>query len=91
MVITSKILGIHRGRCVKIIADTAEERNRLIMQEAYWYIPARKRKNMHWHLTIKDHALNADAGIDRSNGAGYYLLWPKNTVKLLREIRTYLK
>lgn len=91
LVITSKVLGIHEGRCFKIQSDTPEERNRLIMQEADWYIPPQKRKNMHWHLTIKDFTLNADAGIDRSNGRGYYILWPKNTIKLIREIRAYLK
>src|SRR5262249_25061801 len=91
LVITSKVLGIHQGRSVKIQTDTTSERNALIMQEADWYIPPERRKNMHWHLTIKDYRLNADAGIDRSNRQGYYLLWPKHTVKLLREIRSYLK
>lgn len=91
MVITSKVLGIHQGRAVKIEDDSAEERNKLIMQEADWYIPPEKRKNMHWHLTIKDSTLIADAGIDRSNGNGYYLLWPRDTKKLVIEIRRYLK
>ena len=91
LVITSKILGIHEGRCVKIETDTPAERNKLIMQEADWYVPAEKRKGLHWHLTIKDYTLIADAGIDRSNGRGYYILWPKNTKKLLREIRAFLK
>lgn len=91
LVITSKILGIHQGRSVKIKEDSAEERNELIMQEADWYIPPEKRKNMNWHLTIKDYTLIADAGIDRSNGNGYYLLWPSDTKKLIREIRRYLK
>ncbi len=91
MVITSKILGIHQGRCVKIEADTEQERNKLIMREADWYIPPEKRKGLHWHLTIKDKTLNADAGIDRSNGRGYYILWPNNQQKLLKEIRSYLK
>lgn len=91
LVITSKILGIHQGRCIKIKEDTLEERDKLIMQEADWYIPRQKRKGMHWHLTIKDYTLIADAGIDRSNGLGYYILWPKNTKKLIREIRAFLK
>ncbi len=91
LIITSKVLGIHQGRCVKIEKDTLEERNKLIMQEADWYIPPQKRKGMHWHLTIKDYTLIADAGIDRSNGLGYYILWPKNTKKLIREIRRFLK
>ncbi len=91
LVITSKILGIHQGRCVKIVKDTPEERNKLIMSEAEWYIPPKKRDHLHWHLTIKDKTLNADAGIDRSNGQGYYILWPRNQQKLLKEIRDYLK
>lgn len=91
LVITSKILGIHQGRCVKIIKDTPREKNKLIMREAEWYIPPKKRKGMHWHLTIKNKTLIADAGIDKSNGKGYYILWPKNTNRLLREIRAYLK
>lgn len=91
LVITSKVLGIHQGRCVKIEKDTFAERNQLIMREADWYIPPSKRKNMRWHLTIKDLTLIADAGIDRSNGRGYYILWPKDTTKLLKEIRNYLR
>lgn len=91
LVITSKVLGIHQGRCVKIEKDTPEEKNKLIMREAEWYIPPAKRKGVHWHLTIKDKTLIADAGIDKSNGLGYYILWPKNTQKLLKEIRSYLK
>lgn len=91
LVITSKVLGIHQGRCVKIVHDTDKEKNELIMKEAEWYIPPKKRKHLHWHLTIKDKTLIADAGIDKSNGLGYYILWPKNTQKLLKEIRVFLK
>lgn len=91
LVITSKVLGIHQGRCVKIVNDTPEEKNKLIMREAEWYIPQKKRKDMHWHLTIKDKTLIADAGIDKSNGLGHYILWPKNTNRLLRQIRAYLQ
>lgn len=91
LIITSKILGIHQGRCVKIETDTPAEKNKLIMQEADWYIPPQRRRGLHWHLTIKDLTLIADAGIDRSNGNGYYILWPKNTKQLIKEIRHYLK
>ncbi len=91
LVITSKVLGIHQGRCVKIKQDTLAEQNKIIRQEADWYIPPAKRKGLHWHLTIKDYTLIANAGIDRSNGQGYYILWPQNTKKLIREIRSFLK
>src|SRR3989338_9152051 len=91
LVITSKVLGIHQGRCIKIKDNSATEREQLIKHEADWYIPRAKRKGLHWHLTIKDYTLIANAGIDQSNGRGYYILWPKNTKKLLREIRAFLK
>lgn len=91
LVITSKVLAIHQGRCVPIVKDTPEEKNALIMKEAEWFIPPKKRRGAHWHLTIKDKTLIADAGIDKSNGLGYYILWPHHTQKLLKEIRTHLK
>jgi len=91
LVVTSKILGIHEGRCVKIEKDTLQERRKLIMQEADWYIPPEKIADLDWHLTIKDLTLIADAGIDRSNGNGYYILWPKNPEKLTKEIWEFLR
>ncbi|MDP3740757.1 MAG: coenzyme F420-0:L-glutamate ligase [bacterium] len=91
LVITSKILGIHQGRCVRIEKDSLEEQEKLIMQEAEWYLPPKRRKGLKWHLTMKAKTLIANSGIDKSNGRGNYILWPKNQQKLLREIRTYLK
>ncbi len=91
VLITSKVLAIHQGRCVKIQTDTIEEKNRLIMKEADWYVPQKKRPGQHWHLTIKNNTLIADAGIDKSNGKGYYILWPKNLNKLLKTIWKYLR
>ena len=90
VIITSKILGIHQGRCVKINKDTRDEKDALVMKEADYYIP-RKYVPHEYSLTIKDNTLVAAAGIDRSNGNGYYILWPKNTNKLLQEMCGYLK
>lgn len=91
LVITSKVLAIHQGRCVKIRDNTHAEKNRLIMKEAEWYIPSEKTAYGHVHLTIKTNTFIADAGIDRSNGNGYYILWPKNLQKLIRGIRQHLQ
>lgn len=91
LVITSKVLAIHQGRSVKILKDSPQEKNALIMQEADRYIPPRRRPGQHWHLTMKDNTLIADAGIDKSNSNGYYILWPKNTKKLAKEIWQYLR
>ncbi len=86
--ITSKILAIHQGRCVPI-GDQVNKDN-LIIDEADRYIP-RSKSPGNFLLTIKDHTLIPSAGIDESNANNHYILWPKNTVKLLKEICEYLK
>ena len=42
-------------------------------------------------LTIKNNILIPNAGIDESNGAGYFILWPKDPYKSARQIHQYLK
>ncbi len=86
--ITSKVLAIHQGRCVK--ADGADK-FKLIKQEADYSLPKHKTAGHEFVLTIKDHTLIPSAGIDESNGNGYYILWPKNTQSLLKQLWTYLK
>jgi F420-0:gamma-glutamyl ligase len=88
--ITSKILAIHQGRTFKMHSDL--DKRELIRKEAEHYIWSEsvgpnKKKFM---LTIKDHTLVASAGIDESNANGYYILWPKDAVKLLKAIHLKL-
>ena len=86
--ITSNVLAIHQGRCIKI--EKGINKRKLVLQEAERYV---ENRTPYWDfiLTIKDATLIPSAGIDESNGNGYYILWPKNTNKLLKEIRGYLK
>ena len=91
LVITSKILGIHQGRTVKIKEDTTEEKDKLIYKEADKYIPRNEVPGEYAVLTIKDNTLVASSGIDKSNANGYYVLWPENTNELCKEIVKYLK
>lgn len=86
--ITSKILGIHQGRTVKI---EGTDKKKLIYSEADALVSGPTYKGSKFYLTIKDHTLIPTAGIDESNGNGYYILWPKNTQELLKEIWKYLK
>lgn len=90
VLITSKVLAIHQGRCVLINENDKAQRDRLAKQEAEWYID-RKHVPHGFMLTIKDYTLIASAGIDKSNGNGFFVLWPENTNKLLKEIVAYLK
>lgn len=88
--ITSKILAIHQGRCVQIKHKKLDVKNKLIEQEAEWYLKPGPGAPHPFILTIKGHVLIPSAGIDESNGKGYYTLWPKNTQKLLKEIWQHL-
>jgi len=91
LVITSKVLGIHQGRCVKIETETKEEKDALIMAEADAYIPRDQVPNEYALLTVKDNTLVSSAGIDKSNTNGYYVMWPENNQQLLQEIWEYLR
>lgn len=88
LVITSKVLGIHQGRCIKI--DSKVNKAQLIKKEAEYFRLTRV-KQQKFILTIKNHVLALSAGIDESNTNGYYVLLPKNVNRLLKEIWTYLR
>lgn len=65
------------------------DKDQLMYQEADFYIPRQKRKHS-IVLTIKYNTLIASAGIDESNGNGYYILWPDNPQQVANEVRRYL-
>jgi len=73
ILITSKVVSIHQGRCVPV--DQAKKRN-LVKQEADYLIKGYEEFNLP-PLAIKHHALFYDAGIDESNADGHYVLLPE--------------
>lgn len=87
--ITSKILAIHQGRCVKIRPGITK--GALIKKEAERYAHSHLKSWKDLYITIKGHTLIANAGIDESNANGYYILWPRRPSALAKEIRAYLK
>lgn len=85
--IASKIVGITEGR---IVENTSEElRDELAIKEADYYIP-REYNQYGFMITITRGKLVASGGVDRSNSAGYYSLWPKDPQKSANKIREYL-
>lgn len=86
LVITSKIVAICEGRVIEI--EKADKKE-LIKQEAEYFLPPEENK-YNITLTIKNNLLAPTAGIDESNGAGYYILWPKDPQKTANEVRQYL-
>ena len=87
VVITSKIVAICEGRVAKLEeADKLE----LIKKEAEYFLsPEENKYNV--ALTIKGNLLMPTAGIDESNGNGYYILWPRDPQKTANDVRRYLR
>ncbi len=82
LVVTSKIVAIGEGRCVP--ATTAEAKRKLVQKEAESRITFGGAKDV--TFSIKEHTIIASAGIDDSNGNGYWILWPKDPMKSAKEI-----
>lgn len=89
LVFASKVVAIHQGRTVE--ANHVGSKDQLIMQEAEKFIPRRQIPQGYVLLTKKDNTIIASAGIDESNGNGYYILWPQNIQDIAKELYQYLQ
>ncbi|MBP9717032.1 MAG: coenzyme F420-0:L-glutamate ligase [Candidatus Levybacteria bacterium] len=88
VVITSKIVSITQGRVLK--NDGTIDKAELVKKEADLFLPE-EYVNFGVYLTIKNNIMIASAGIDESNGHGYYILWPENLVNETNKIWEYLR
>lgn len=87
LLITSKLVSIHQGRCVPITKTTTlKDKIALIKTEADAYLA----QNPH-SLTLKDLTLTPYAGIDRGNANNHYILWPKHIQLQAKTLWQYLK
>ncbi len=86
LIITSKIISLCEGRVIKI---GERDKQSIIQEESSFYIPPVKSK-YDISLTITRNILIPTAGIDESNGNGYYVLWPSNPQQTARDVRAYL-
>jgi len=85
--VTSKIVSICEGRIVKI--KSKEQKDELAKKEAEYYLE-REYNQYDFMITINNNIMVASAGIDESNGNGYYVLWPEDPQKSANRIRKYL-
>jgi dihydrofolate synthase / folylpolyglutamate synthase len=84
LVVSAKVVAIGEGRCVSVkgfdketfIAGEAQ----LVIPRSYWSSP----------LTVSRHAFVSGAGIDQSNGNGYYVLLPHDVFRSAQLLHTYL-
>lgn len=86
LAVTSKIVSIMEGSVVKV--DEADK-DALVEEESEYYLPA-SENIYNFALTIRNNSLVPTAGIDESNGNGYYILWPRDPQETANQIREYL-
>lgn len=88
VVIASKIIAICQGRVVK--NDGKITKHDLMAKEADFYLPE-EYVSYGIYMTIKNNMIVASAGIDESNGDGYFILWPENLREETNKIWEYLR
>lgn len=87
IVITSKVVSIWEGRCIK--KSELINKDKLVKQEADLYIEREKDTDV--LLTIKDNILIPTSGIDESNANEYYILWPEKPFLSAKKIYEFIK
>lgn len=88
VVVTSKIVSICEGTLVKMDEHTTKET--LVEQEADLFVPIEK-SNWGYQITTKESIMAGSAGIDESNGNGYFILWPRDPQKSAERIWRHIK
>lgn len=98
VVITSKVVSIGEGRCVPasryVETDPARarrEKDVLTIQEADLYLPRASTPGAWCMHTVKNNVFIPSAGIDESNAAGFYILWPRSPAASARRLWAWLR
>lgn len=84
--IASKIVALCENNVVPVGGVTKSE---LVAREANQYLPSFASQHG-IQFTITDNTLIPTAGIDESNGANHYVLWPKNAQETANGVREHL-
>src|SRR5437764_1264001 len=85
--IASKIIAFCQKDVIK--KEPGMGKKDLISQEADYYLGDEYPRPFGQSISIKNHTLTASAGIDESNGNGYFILWPKNLQEITNKIWEY--
>jgi len=88
VVVTSKIVGLCEGNVVK--DDGSVTKEDLVPKEADWYV-GDEYPAPYGTISIKNNILCLNAGIDESNVAGYFALWPKDPYASAQTIWEYVR
>jgi len=76
VIVTSKIVSICEGSI--ILNDGTISKDELVRKQSQWYMKEKSESQYGVALTITRGILIANAGIDESNGGGFFVLWPKD-------------
>jgi len=87
--VTSKVISIWQGRCIS--QEVVVDKDILIKQEAELYLDRENVPGNHVIFTIKENLLVPSSGIDASNAAGYYILWPEKVMETARDLLAWFK
>lgn len=93
LAVSAKVLAIHQGRTVPVPQDEEEfrrEKDALIKREAEWYTERDLSVPFPRIFTIYEGTLCSSAGIDESNGNGYWVLLPEESEVFAAELRKEL-
>lgn len=85
VVVSSKVVAIHEGRCVPVEGVDKEE---LVKEEADVYV---ERADSRWRICLKHNTFLAAAGIDESNANDHYILLPKDPTKSAQELYNFFR
>jgi dihydrofolate synthase / folylpolyglutamate synthase len=86
VVISSKVVAIHEGRCVPISDQVSKDE--LVKAESDVYF---EDADSRWRICVAHSTFLSSAGIDESNAGGYYVLLPKNPINSARTIWSWLR
>lgn len=84
VLVSSKVVAISEGRCLKVVEA---DKTKLVEVEADYVIHTDYRPQP---LTIKHNTFLGAAGIDESNGNGYYILLPADCFASAQTIHEFL-
>lgn len=86
--ISSKVIAICQGRC---LAAEGVDKEQLVRKNASLVLVPEQQNRAHMELTQVEGHLVESAGIDRSNGAGYFILMPKRPYLVAQHIWSELR
>lgn len=90
LAVTSKIISYAQERLVAKDSSDPQQKQELVQAEADQYLPS-TYSQYGMTLSIKNHTLTVNAGVDESNANGKYVLWPQNLQQAANQIWQFVR